>query len=82
MVGVGCILELIAWSPKNDPSVIRHLPDRARPLPKKEWPKASGDFDAAAASERIEKWKEENGSALPAATPAPIERTEDDDVPF
>jgi hypothetical protein len=82
MVGVGCILELIAWSPKNDPSVIRHLPDRARPLPKKEWPKASGDFDAAAASERIEKWKEENGSAQPAATPAPIERTEDDDVPF
>ena len=85
MIGVGCILELIAWSPKDDPSVIKHLPDRARPLPKKEWIKASGEFDSVAASERVEKWKAESSSAASAApveTPAPIERTEDDDVPF
>jgi hypothetical protein len=81
MIGVGCILELIAWSPKNDPSVIRHLPDRARPLPKKEWVKASGEFDAAAASERIEKWKEENSpDATRDGAARPFE--ENDDVPF
>ena len=88
MLGVGCMLELEEFTPDGEDKVVVYV-DRARKLAKKDWIKASGEYDGDRTRERIEKYKSENKSDSPAVATKPTatapkkeEYDENDDVPF
>jgi len=88
MINTGCVLEIEPWETPDGKTL--HLIDRARKLAKKDWPKASGNYDGDRTRERIEERKAESGLAAPAPEPKQAdlptgERKDwktDDDVPF
>ena len=95
MLGTGCVMEIEPWTPEGSDKTL-HLVDRARKLAKKDWPKASGQYDGDKVRERIEARKAEQGGApAPAPQPQPAAKAEeqkgggysktfneDDDIPF
>ena len=86
LIGTGCTLEIEPWTPEGGDEPI-HLVDRARKLAKKDWIKASGEYDGDRTRERIEKYREENNSGTPAIQPKVEDPHTDpgevpDDVPF
>ena len=86
LINVGCILELESFIPDGDTKTITYV-DRARRLAKKDWIKASGEYDGEKVRESIEKYKDsqpaETAAPAPAAkTAAPADDIGNDDVPF
>ena len=88
MINTGCVLEIELWETPDGKAL--HLIDRARKLAKKDWPKASGNYDGDRTRERIEAKKAEQTPPEPAPEPKQADlptggRTNwktEDDVPF
>lgn len=93
LIGVGCTLELESFTPEGETKVIVYV-DRARRLAKKDWIKASGEYDGEKVRESIEKYKDtppaevavpESKASPKAAKKAEAKKDDydpEDDVPF